>query len=154
MTHRKLVLVAVTSLVGVVALAGIGLAVAQTASDGDGGMVGGNSGTGDHGAMMGSMAGQMSSGMADHGAMMGQMGAHHEQMLATTAAALGITVDELQAELDSGKTIPEVAAERGVDLTSVWDAMHANHPSDHGQAMSGGMMGATGNGEGCPAHAS
>jgi len=43
--------------------------------------------------------------------------------LEAAAGALSISVDELSAELRSGRTIAEVAAERGVDVQTVIDAM-------------------------------
>jgi hypothetical protein len=45
--------------------------------------------------------------------------------LDTAATALGITADELRTELEAGKTIAEVAGERGVDVQTVIDAMVA-----------------------------
>ena len=41
------------------------------------------------------------------------------------ATALGMTTDELRTELESGKSIADVASEKGVDLTTVTDAMLA-----------------------------
>jgi hypothetical protein len=38
-----------------------------------------------------------------------------EEMKSKVAEKLGMTVDELQDELDSGKTIREIAEERGVE---------------------------------------
>jgi hypothetical protein len=43
--------------------------------------------------------------------------------LDAAAKALGITTDELAADLQSGKTIAQVAAEKGVDVNAVIDAM-------------------------------
>lgn len=45
--------------------------------------------------------------------------------LDAAASALGITADELRTELQSGKTIAEVAGEKGVDVQAVVDAMVA-----------------------------
>ncbi len=41
------------------------------------------------------------------------------------AAALGLTVEELQTELDSGLSIADVAADEGIDIQDVIDAMVA-----------------------------
>jgi len=51
---------------------------------------------------------------------------HRGEGLATAAEALGMTEAELKAELTSGKSIAEVAAERNVDLQTVIDALVAD----------------------------
>jgi hypothetical protein len=65
-----------------------------------------------------------------HGHGMGMMrnwdNAQHP-MFASIAAALGLTPDELVAELQAGKTINEIAAERDVDIQTVYDAALAVH---------------------------
>jgi hypothetical protein len=45
--------------------------------------------------------------------------------LEAAAEALGLTVDELQAELEADKTIADVAGEQGVDIDTVIDAIVA-----------------------------
>jgi hypothetical protein len=45
--------------------------------------------------------------------------------LDAAATALGITADELRTELQSGKTIAQVAGDKGVDVQTVIDAMVA-----------------------------
>jgi hypothetical protein len=45
--------------------------------------------------------------------------------LDAAATALGITADELRTELQSGKTIAQVASDKGVDVQTVIDAMVA-----------------------------
>lgn len=112
----KLVITGVVA--GAVALGGLGLVAAQTPGGsgmGAGGMSGGMGG----GAAM--MAGQ---------AMHGMMGAQHTQMQAAVAAALGISVEDLQAQLTAGKTVADIARERGVDLTAVQAAMQTAHQTD------------------------
>lgn len=42
------------------------------------------------------------------------------------AEALGLTPEELFSELHSGKTLDEIAEEKGVDLQKVYDAMKAS----------------------------
>jgi DNA-directed RNA polymerase specialized sigma subunit len=64
------------------------------------------------------------------------MGTEHTQMLDTVANALGMTVDELQAELQAGKTIPQIAKEKGIDLTQLQSTMQAEHAAG---GMAGGM---------------
>ena len=47
------------------------------------------------------------------------------ERLETAAEALGMTADELKAELEAGKSIAQVAEEKGVDLQVVVDALVA-----------------------------
>ena len=50
---------------------------------------------------------------------------HRGRITETAATALGMTVDELRTELQSGKTVAEVAADKGVDVQTVIDALVA-----------------------------
>ena len=147
MKTKRFALIGTAAVIGLLALTSIGIAFAQTSGGGHGGarggMMGGDGTTGGHGAMMGQAGGGMMSG----GGMMDQMGDHHDEMLQAAAGALGISTDELQAQLDAGKTVPEIATERGVDLAKVREAMQAAHPEGHGQGMMG--TGADGDGPGC-----
>ncbi len=123
MNTKKLVLAGAVAAVGLLGFATVGLAVAQTG--------GGPSPTpaataaGPHGHM------------GDHGAMMGHTSQTHDQVHDAVAKALGITVDELKADLEAGKTIPDIAQEKGVDMTAVTAAMQAAHPEGHGTGMMG-----------------
>ncbi|MDP1821585.1 MAG: hypothetical protein Q8K58_17060 [Acidimicrobiales bacterium] len=47
------------------------------------------------------------------------------ERLATVAEAIGITADELRTELEAGKSIAQVAADRDVDVQTVIDALVA-----------------------------
>jgi hypothetical protein len=47
------------------------------------------------------------------------------ERLATAAEALGMTADELKAELEAGKSIAQVAEDKGVDVQTVVDALVA-----------------------------
>jgi len=71
--------------------------------------------------------------------------------LDAAAEALGMTEDELRAELEAGKTIADVAGERGVDVDTVIDAIVADATADirervtamvNGEAPAGGPRGA------------
>jgi hypothetical protein len=57
----------------------------------------------------------------------GEVNIHHRggPHLEAAADALGMTEDELRAELEAGKTIADVAGERGVDVDTVIDAIVA-----------------------------
>jgi hypothetical protein len=60
-------------------------------------------------------------GPGDRGPGMGRGGPG----LDAAATALGITADELRTELQGGKTIAQVASDKGVDVQTVIDAMVA-----------------------------
>ena len=58
---------------------------------------------------------------------MGPGGGMAGPMYQTIAAALGISSDELFSAMRSGKTIAQIAQERGVDLETVIDAAEKSH---------------------------
>jgi hypothetical protein len=60
--------------------------------------------------------------------------------LDAAAAALGITADELRTQLQSGKTIAQVAGERNVDLQVVTDAVAADESAEIDQALAAGKL--------------
>ena len=66
-------------------------------------------------------------GLCDHygngWGMMGTGWSWHQTMLETAAKALGLTPDELTAEFQAGKTLAQVAKERGVELADVQTAL-------------------------------
>lgn len=121
MRMKKLVLGGAIAAIGLFALASVGLAVAQTGGGATPTPTETPSGPGGH------MGG-------DHGSIMGQMDQVHQQMQEVVAKALGLTVDELNAQLDAGKTISDIAKEKGIDMATVTAAIQAAHPA-------GGMMG-------------
>lgn len=127
MRRQKLVLRGVAAALSVLALASIGLALAQTGADGhhSGGEAGGGmgegdtmphmtaGGSGDHGGMVARMAGI---DMDDHD-IMGQAAGRHAEMLQAIADAFGISTADLQSQLDQGKT---VAGDRGRARGRTW----------------------------------
>ena len=56
----------------------------------------------------------------------GPRGEHRGEGLSTAADALGMTVEELRTELRAGKSIAQVAADKGVDVQIVIDALVAD----------------------------
>jgi hypothetical protein len=134
MNTRKVVLAATLGAVAILTLSSIGFAAAQT---------GGPGGSDMHDAMGGSS--QMS-GHADMDcdSMAGMEGAG--QMHEAVATALGLTVAELDAQLASGKTVADIASEKGIDLETLHATMQDTHGAGHGTGMdhagmmSGGMM--------------
>jgi hypothetical protein len=79
------------------------------------------------------------------------MGAQHTQMQDALAKALGLTTEQLQAELKAGNTVPQIAQEKGLSLTALQSTMQSQHPGGmggegmgtHGPMAGGheGMMG-------------
>jgi hypothetical protein len=129
MNTKKLVLAGAVAAVGLLGFATVGLAFAQP---GDGPTPTATvSPTGHHGHMgnNGTMTGHMG--------QMGQTGQAHDQMHDAVAKALGITVDELNAQLKAGKSVPDIAREKGIDMATITAAMQAAHPDSHGPGMMG-----------------
>lgn len=60
--------------------------------------------------------------------------------LEAAATALGLTADELRTELQDGSTVAEVASEKGVDLTTVTDAMLAEKKERLAEAVASGKI--------------
>jgi transposase len=56
-------------------------------------------------------------------------------MFDTAAEALGLTPEELFAELRAGKSLDEIAEAKGVDVQTVYDAMHAARGEAMQQAL-------------------
>ena len=130
MNTRKLILAGTVMAVGILALASIGFAAAQTGDTPNGagahGTMAGHGQMGDHTGMTGQHS------MRGTGDVPGQNAERQATMREAAATALGITVDELNSELAAGKTVADIAAAKGVDLATVQAAMHAANPA--GQA--------------------
>jgi hypothetical protein len=64
--------------------------------------------------------------------------------LEAAAGVLGMTTDELSSEFEAGKTLEDVATEKGVDLEDVQQAIQAAHKQEMleriSQAVSDGKM--------------
>jgi hypothetical protein len=65
---------------------------------------------------------------------------HHGPGLAAAAEALGMTEDELKTELESGKSIADVAGEKGVDVQTVIDALVADASAHIDQEVTDGHL--------------
>ena len=76
----------------------------------------------------------------------GPGGPHGPQLLdrderdAVIATALGMTVEELRAEFEAGKRLPEIAEAQGVDLATVQDAIQAAKEEALTQAVADGTI--------------
>ena len=165
---KKLVLIGVVVIVAVLALGVAGFAYAQEPQPTEpvpfgpgygGGMLGRGAG------MMGRGGGMM--GRSNQGTE-GQYGPMHEYMVGAMAEALGMTDEELDAELAAGKTMWQVAEAKGLSLedfqklmidarTAAFEKMVADGVMTQEQAdwMLSRMQGMWGQGGalgGCPMH--
>lgn len=78
----------------------------------------------------------------------GPTGAGHEgrphgpraDLLGTAAKALGVSTDELKSQLDGGKTVAQVAQDKGVDLNAVITALTDAVNASLDQAVTDGKM--------------
>jgi len=159
----KILIVSLAVLAGVVvvaAAAGVGVALAQdptpTPEFGPGWMMGGYRQSGQDGetpfGMMGRsgmMGRYRQSGQDEDGwewmqAMHGWMssgGGMHAAVWQTLTEKLGMTSDELYAELwDGGKTLTQVAEEKGVSSADLAAALEAAHQQSMDQAVADGVL--------------
>ena len=133
MNVRRLILAGALAGTAILTLSTIGFAAAQTRGPGSPGV---------HAAM--ANIGQMTASADMNCAAMDGMGTAgtklHEQMQAAAASALGMTVSELDSRLASGKTMAEIAAEKGVALGTLQAAMQKAHGTgmNHAGMMAGG----------------
>jgi hypothetical protein len=112
-------------------------------------MMGGNSQTGIGPGMMGGRGGMMG-GYTQNGAGSEWMNAMHAWMNASggmhtfiwdaLAEQLGLNSDELTAEVNSGKTIAQIADEKGVDRTDLIAALESAHQDALAQAVADGYL--------------
>lgn len=75
-------------------------------------------------------------GPGGHEGRFGRGGPH----LDAAATALGITADELRTQLESGKTIAQVAADKGVPVQTVIDAVTADENAEIDAALAAGKI--------------
>jgi DNA-binding phage protein len=132
---------------------GAGIAFAQTQTQnsgfGTGWMTGSNGQTGYGSGMMGGRGGMMN-GYAQNGSDWEWMNAMHQWMTTsggmhtfvwnTLAEKLGLTSDELYAEVNSGKTIAQVAEEKGVSRIDLVAALETAHQNSLAQAVTAGVL--------------
>jgi len=152
--NNKIKILGVT-LVAVLALAalGVGVAFAQTRTPnsgfGPGWMMGDNGHTGYDSGMMDGRGGMMSEyAQNDNGwewmdAMhqwMTTSGGMHTFVWEALAEKLGLTSDELYAEVNSGKTIAQVAEEQGVSRAELVAALETTHQTSLLQAVTDGAL--------------
>ncbi|HEU5103880.1 MAG TPA: hypothetical protein VFU22_32910 [Roseiflexaceae bacterium] len=71
---------------------------------------------------------------------MGRMGGPQRSIVAVAADALGMTEAELVAQLQSGKTIAQVASEKNVALDTIMNAFVATRQARMAQAVAAGRM--------------
>jgi len=79
-------------------------------------------------------------GRGRFGPGMGAGFADEEAHYAALAKVLGMTVEELEAELADGKTLRNLAEEQGVDMDSIWDALKDAREAALEQAVEEGRL--------------
>lgn len=128
----KLLVVAVVAVLAVSAL-GLGVAFAQKPPPNSpftpGGMMGGYW--------------RQQGGSFDMGAMHTRMtstGGMHTLVWDSLAKALGLTTDELNAELSSGKTVSELASDKGLDRAALVAELESAHKAGLAQAVTDGVL--------------
>lgn len=151
----KILIVSMAVLAGVVAVAAVGAGVAfaqdptPTPEYGPGWMMGRYSEDGaTRSGMMGGrgMMGRFAQDddgwewmQAMHG-WMSSSGGMHTAVWETLTETLGMTSDELTAELESGKTLAEIAKEKGVSTSDLTTALEAAHQESLDQAVADGIL--------------
>jgi len=112
---------------------GAGVAYAQTSTPttgfGPGWMMGGSGQTGYGHGMMGG-----------RGGMLGANSDMHTFVWNALAETLGLTSDELTAEVSSGKTIVQIAEEKGISRTDLVAALETAHNDALAQAVADGYL--------------
>src|SRR3972149_2123646 len=94
------------------------------------------------GGMMGGAWSQQggSSWMSAMHNWMNSTGGMHTLVWDALAKALGLTTDELYAELNSGKTLTALAEEKGLDRTALVAELESAHQAGLAQAVVGGVL--------------
>ncbi len=131
-TFVKILVVAVVAILALGAF-GLGVAFAQNQTPNSpftpGGMMGGAWNQQDGSNWMGAMHDWMSTN-----------GGMHTLVWDSLAKALGITTDELYTELNSGKTLSELASEKGLDKADLVAELESAHQAGLAQAVSDGIL--------------
>lgn len=151
MNNKIKIFVIVLVAVLAVASLGAGIAFAQNQSNGfgPGWMMGGNGQTGYGSGMMGGRGGMMG-GYAQNADGWEWMNGMHQWMTASggmhtfvwdaLAEKLGLTSDELYAEVNSGKTITQIAEEKDVSRANLVAALETAHQTSLAKAVSDGYL--------------
>jgi hypothetical protein len=142
----KILGIALVAVLALVAL-GAGVAFAQTQTPntgfGPGWMMGGNGQTTGYGpGMMGGYAqnGDSWEGMNSMHQWMGASGGMHTFVWNALSEKLGLTSEELYAEVNSGKTIAQIAEEQGVSRADLIATLETAHQESLAQAVTDGAL--------------
>ncbi|MFM8320370.1 MAG: hypothetical protein ACKOC5_05590 [Chloroflexota bacterium] len=148
---KKLIVIGIVAALVVVALGAVaGYAYAQSPTPnpfpfgyGPGSMMGGRGGQygGQYGGgMMGGRGGMRGGGMMGGYGLNGEPGPMHEYMLAAMAEGLDMTPETLQAELDAGKTMWQVAEAKGLTQEAFTTLMLDARTAALAQAVEAGVI--------------
>jgi len=75
-----------------------------------------------------------------HSGGQGWMAQYQDEMHAAIAEALGLSVDEFEAALDSGQTVWQIAEAQGVSVEALQETMQAAHADILAQAVADGVL--------------
>src|SRR5688572_3056980 len=141
-TQKWMLLASVILFLGAVALVAFSILTPYAWAQGPGGWLG-------HGDGMGWGRGMMADGDfgprfgmgpgGGRGQMMG-IGGPENSLISIAAEKLGLTNDELIAELQAGKTIADVAAEKNVAVDTIVDAIVAAHTERLNEQVANGQL--------------
>jgi polyhydroxyalkanoate synthesis regulator phasin len=84
--------------------------------------------------------GMMGRRLMGRGLGQGMMGDSDSSLIAVAADKLGMTVDDLKTQLKDGKTVADLAKEKGVDLQTIVDAFMAARQETLSQAVTDGKI--------------
>ncbi len=70
----------------------------------------------------------------------GVMAQYRDQIHAAIAEALGLSVEEFEAQIAAGKKLPQIASEQGVAIEDVWAAARAAREAAIQQAVADGVI--------------
>ena len=139
-TQKWILLASVILFLGAVALVAFSILTPYAWAQGPGGWLGHGDGMG-RGMMPGGDFGPgfgMGPG-GDRGQMMG-IGGPENSLISIAAEKLGLTNDELIAELRAGKTIADVAMEKNVAVDTIVDAVVAAHTERLNEQVANGQL--------------
>gem|GEM_PF-421673 len=148
----KILVIALVAVLAVAAI-GAGIAFAQFATPnpgyGPGWMMGGNAQNGAGYSMMGRRGGMMG-GYTQNGNSWEWMDAMHDWMVSNggmhafvwnaVAGRLGLTSDDLSVALNNGKTLAQIAGEKGVSRADLAAALETAHKDSLAQAVFDGKL--------------
>jgi len=141
-TQKWMLLASIILFLGAAALVAFSILTPYVWAQGPGGWLGRGDGMGwGHGMMVdGDFGPHFGMGPGGGWGRMRGIGGPENSLISTAAEKLGLTNDELIAELQAGKTIADVAAEKNVALDTIVDAVVAAHTEQLNEQVANGQL--------------